>query len=83
MVCRYQEICRKNGYKAKVFAKEKGPMKKKIGNPDLMVLFTGTVSHKMMIAATQEAKRNDVPILHVHSSSASALQQALENHRAN
>lgn len=23
MVCRYQEICKKNGYKAKVFAKEK------------------------------------------------------------
>lgn len=81
MVCRYQEICRKNGYKAKVFAKENGPMKKKIGCPDLMILFTGTVSHKMMISATQEAKRNAVPILHVHSSSASALQQALDNHR--
>lgn len=81
MVCRYQEICKKNGYKAKVFAKENGPMKKKIGSPDLMILFTGTVSHKMMISATQEAKKNAVPILHVHSSSASALQQALHNHR--
>ena len=47
MVCRYQEICKKNGYKAKVFA--------------------------------QEAKKNGVPVLHVHSSSASALQQALES----
>ena len=72
MVCRYQEICKKNGYKAKVFAKENGPMKKKIGSPDLMILFTGTVSHKMMICATQEAKKNGVPVLHVHSSSASA-----------
>ena len=51
MVCRYQEICKKNGYKAKVFAKENGPMKKKIGSPDLMILFTGTVSHKMMSVA--------------------------------
>lgn len=82
MVCRYQEICKKNGYKAKVFAKENGPMKKKIGNPDLMILFTGTVSHKMKIAATQEAKKNNVPMLHVHSSSAAALQQALEAHVA-
>lgn len=82
MVCRYQEICKKNGYKAKVFPKENGAMKKKIGCPDLMILFTGTVSHKMMISATQEAKKNDVPILHVHSSSASALQQALDSHKA-
>ena len=74
MVCRYQEICKKNGYKAKVFAKENGPMKKKIGSPDLMILFTGTVSHKMMICATQ--------VLHVHSSSASALQQALASRSA-
>lgn len=81
MVCRYQEICRKNGYKAKVFAKENGPMKKKIGSPDLMILFIGTVSHKMMICATQEAKRNAVPVIYVHSSSASALQQALSGHK--
>ena len=82
MVCCYQEICKKKGYKAKVFPKESGAMKKKIGCPDLMILFTGTVSHKMMISATQEAKKNAVPILHVHSSSASALQQALDNHKA-
>lgn len=83
MVCRYQEICKKKGHKAKVFAKENGPMKKKIGCPDLMILFTGTVSHKMMISATQEAKKNGVPVLHVHSSSASALQQALDAHMEN
>ena len=82
MVGRYEKICREKGYKAKVFAKENGPMKKKIGTPDLMILFTGTVSHKMMICATQEAKKNNVPVMYVHSSSASALQQALDAHRA-
>lgn len=80
MVCRYEQICRQKGYKAKVFAKENGPMKKKIGSPDLMILFTGTVSHKMMICATQEAKKNGIPVMHVHSSSTSALRQALEAH---
>ncbi len=83
MVCRYQEICKKHGYRAKVFAKENGPMKKKIGSPDLMILFTGTVSHKMVICATQEAKKAGVPVLRVHSSSASALHQALQEHRGN
>ena len=82
MVCRYQEICKKHGYRAKVFAKENGPMKKKIGSPDLMILFTNTVSHKMVICATQEAKKAGVPVLRVHSSSASALHQALQEHRA-
>jgi hypothetical protein len=80
MVCRYQEICKRHGYRAKVFAKENGPMKKKIGNPDLMILFTNTVSHKMVICATQEAKKSGVPIMRIHSSSAAALQQALEAH---
>ena len=45
MVCQYQNICKNYGCKAKVFAKEKGAMKKKLGCPDLMILFTNTVSH--------------------------------------
>ena len=40
MVCQYEDICKGFGCKAKVFAKEKGAMKKKIGAPDLMILFT-------------------------------------------
>ena len=37
MVCQYQNICKCHGCKAKVFAKEKGAMKKKLGCPDLMI----------------------------------------------
>ena len=78
MVRRYQDICKEHGFRAKVLAKETGStMKRKIGSPDLMI-----VSHKMVIAASQEAKRSNVPVVHVHSSSASALQQALSNHLA-
>ena len=77
MVRRYQDICKSYGYRAKVFAKENGPLKKKIGSPDLMIVFTNTVSHKMVICASQEAKKNNVPIMHIHSSSVSALEQAL------
>ena len=77
MVRRYQDICISHGFRAKVFAKENGPMKKKIGTPDLMIVFTGTVSHKMVNCAVQEARKNNVPVVHIHSSSVSALQQAL------
>lgn len=57
MVCQYTDICKDYGCKAKVFLKEHGSVKKKIGNPDLMILFTNTVSHKMVITASQEAKK--------------------------
>lgn len=78
----YKSICSEYGYKAKVFTKERGGLKKKIGSPDLLVLFTGTVSHKMMISASQEAKKNKVPIAHVHSSSASELHRVLAERSA-
>lgn len=58
MICQYEDICKGFGCKAKVFAKEKGAMKKKIGVPDLMILFTSTVSHKMVNCAVEEAKKN-------------------------
>ena len=44
---------------------------KKIGCPDLLILFTNTVSHKMVITAAQEAKGNNVPIARIHTSNCS------------
>ena len=80
MVCQYTDICKDYGYKAKVFPKENGAIRKKIGCPDLMVLFTNTVSHKMVISASQEAKKNNIPVARIHTSSASALKCALDEH---
>ena len=82
MVCQYQNICKNYGCKAKVFAKEKGAMKKKLGCPDLMILFTNTVSHKMVNSALQEAKKNNIPIARIHTSSATALRSVLDEHCA-
>lgn len=73
----YTEICQSFGCKAKVFTKENGSLRKKLGKPDLLVLFTSTVSHTMVISAAQEAKRNQVPILRVRASGAASLQGAL------
>ncbi|MDO4294504.1 MAG: DUF2325 domain-containing protein [Eubacteriales bacterium] len=82
MVAQYETICRAHGCKAKVFAKENGSLKKKIGCPDLLILFISTVSHKMVISVTQEAKKNRIPIAHVHTSSATALKTVLSEHCA-
>ena len=80
MVCQYQNICKNYGCKAKVFAKEKGAMKKKLGCPDLMILFTNTVSHKMVNSALQEAKKNNIPIARINTSSAAALHTVLNEY---
>jgi len=77
MVCQYENICKNHGCRAKVFVKENGSLKKKFGCPDLLILFTNTVSHKMVASALNEAKRNNVTIARIHSSSASALNQVL------
>lgn len=76
---RYCKICKRCGCKAKVFTKENGTMKKKLGCPEL-ILFTKTVSHKMAISAVQEAKRNNIPIARIHSSSAATLKNALSQY---
>ncbi len=82
MECIYKEVCKKYGLDAKVFTKESGSMKKKIGTPDLLVLFTSTVSHKMVFGVVQEAKRNGIPIARSHSSSTAALESILQQRYA-
>ena len=75
---RYQKICEEYGCTAKVYTKEKGAMKKKIGSPDLLICFTTTVSHKMVHAASQEAKRGGFPIAQCHSTSGYDLAEVLK-----
>ena len=76
----YQQICKSYGYKAKVFTKEAGSLKRKIGSPDLLVVFTNTVSHSMTACALQEAKKNGTAVARTHTSSAAALHEIMENH---
>ena len=73
MAGQYESICKSYGCKAKVFTKESGALKKKIGSPDLLVLFTNTVSHKMVISASQEAKRSKLKDERVRTRSAAPL----------
>ena len=80
MAGQYESICREHGYKAKVFTKEHGSLKKKPGTPDLLILFINTVSHKMVLSVTQEAKKNSVPVARVMTSSATALRSTLQEY---
>ena len=73
----YKNICQEYQCSGKVFTKMEDGLKNKIGRPDLLILFTGTMSHKMLKCALNEVKGQKVKIARSHSSSASALKRIL------
>ena len=78
MVRQYKEICENHKYKAKVFTQMKTGLDKLIGRPDLLILFTNTVSHKMVKCAMDGAKRSNARVVRCHTSSGAALTEILE-----
>lgn len=80
MVRQYKELCTRHGCSAKVFTHLKCDMRGKIGSPDLLVLFTNTMSHKLLKTALNETRGGDTIIARSHSSSMAALKNILETH---
>lgn len=79
MTRQYKNLCRNYKCKAKVYSKMESGLKN-IGTPDLIVLFTNTVSHKMVHCALSQAKEENTKIARSHSSSIAALKDILEKH---
>lgn len=80
MHCRYKEICKKFGCKCKVFTQCPANFQNQIGSPDVIVVFTKTVAHKMLNVAAIQAEKTGAEIMHCHSSSAYALNEALSEY---
>ena len=78
MVCQYKKICKEYNCKAKIFTQMAGNLKAQIGSPDLIILFTNTVSHKMVRTALVEAQRCNSEVVRCHTSSGNALLEILE-----
>ena len=76
---RYIDLCSKYDCKTKVYTKHNCSMRN-IGNPDLLVLFMNTMSHKMIHAVTSELKSPSTAVAKCSSSSVSALKSVLEAH---
>ena len=74
---KYKDLCEEFGYKAKVYTKMARSMQK-IGNPDLLILFTNTMSHKMLRSVMNEIKGTKIQVKRCHTSSANALRSLLE-----
>ncbi len=80
MATRYKEICKAFDCKAKVFTQMPADFESKLGNPDLMVVFTNTCSHKMLNSVNRKSVKNTVPVAKIHSASVSALKSVLEQY---
>ena len=76
------KICKNYKCKAKIFTQMSASMDKQMGTPDLFILFTNTVSHKMVKTAVDEAKRKNVEVVRCHTSSGSALENILKEYVA-
>ena len=79
MVHQDKKICKEYKCKAKVFTQRSGNLSEKIGSPDLLILFTNTVSHKMVHWAVTEAEKCNAQIVRCHTSSGNALNEILQN----
>lgn len=78
MVCQYKKICKEYNCKAKVFTQMSGNLSTKIGSPDVIILFTNTVSHKMVHCAVTEAQKCNAEVIRSHTSSGNALTEILK-----
>ncbi len=78
MTRRYVELCKKYDCKAKVYPKMSREIKN-MGSPDLMVLFTNTISHKLVRTALTKVSEDTI-IARCHNSSMQALKNILEEH---
>lgn len=78
MTRQYLDLCSKYKCKAKVYPKMSNGLRN-IGCPDLLVLFTGTMSHKMVHCVMGDLDSR-TRVARSHSSSMAALKGILEEH---
>ena len=75
---RYVDLCKSYNCKAKVYPLMNAGMRD-LGFPDLLVLFTGTVSHKMVQCALSKTDASKTRIARSHSASVSALKTIMDS----
>ena len=76
----YKDLCKEYKCRAKVFIKPSGSLRNKLGNPDLMICFTGALSHKVLKCAQSEIKGKNTMVEHSTTPSIAALRSILEKH---
>ena len=78
----YKDLCREYKCHAKIFIKPSGSLKNKLGKPDLMICFTGALSHKVLKNAQCEIRGCGTHVEHSKTASVAALRSILEKYAA-
>lgn len=77
MVRQYEKLCKQYNCKPKVYPKMCSGLRN-IGSPDLLVIFTGITSHKMVQCALKQTKNSKTQIARTQSASMSSFRKVLE-----
>lgn len=73
----YMETCREAGHEVKCIAKNEKKFTGKIGNPDLILVFTNKISHGARDKAILVAKKKGIHLEMFHSCGVSSLKEFL------
>lgn len=79
MTRQYKNLCREYNCNVRIYPKMSSCVNN-FGSPDLLVLFTGTASHKLVKKALCNTSAGETKIERCHSSSISALRNILDKH---
>lgn len=75
----YIDTAKGLGVNLKVFTGQERSIRNQLGEVDMMILFTGKVSHAARMEAVKHAKSNNIPLRMVHSSGVSSLRKCIED----
>jgi hypothetical protein len=76
----YMQAAGTLGFDLKIFTGQERSLKKQIGEPDMIILCTGKVSHAARQEAFKYADDKAIRLEMIHSSGVSALKRCLEGH---
>jgi hypothetical protein len=76
----YMHAAGELGIDLKIFTGQERSLKNQLGEPDMIILCTGKVSHAARHEAFKYADDKSIPVEMIHSSGVSALKRCLEGH---
>lgn len=75
----YRQEAHRFGIKTKIFTYGRNDIAKSIGGTDGILIFTGTVSHKIVNSIKKDAKKKNIPLILCHNSSKNNFVKAIED----
>lgn len=75
----YERTAKESGWKLRCFAHNGRNLQERIGASDLVIIFTGKISHEAKRKAAAWAKSRNIPVRLSHSCGVGALRECLAN----